>query len=181
MPRKLLPPSTALDMIIWFWMLNGLNLLNPSSLFEKYTINWYVPFGHFARLYLSKWLGKSLFLNLLKYLNQSENIVNKYHRFYCWSIKFPCINNMTRNNKEDFSNLRAAPPDLSFANRLFSFWSKVVTMCFEFLSCLLSHVTQLTSKGQMIKNLITFLFKTMVKFLAASFHQNCSLSFGKQQ
>ena len=47
---------------------------------------------------------------------------------------------MTRNNKEDFSNLRAAPPDLSFANRLFSFWSKVVTMCFEFLSCLLSSV-----------------------------------------
>ena len=49
---------------------------------------------------------------------------------------------MTRNNKEDFSKFRAEAPDLSFANRLFSFWSKVVTMCYEFLRCLLSHVTQ---------------------------------------
>ena len=87
---------------------------------------------------------------------------------------------MTRNNKEDFSKLRAAAPDLSFANRLFSFWSKVVTMWFEFLSCLLSHLAQLTSKWQMFMNRITFSFKTLIKFLAASFHQNFCLPFSKQ-
>ena len=53
---------------------------------------------------------------------------------------------MTRiSNKEDFSKFRAAP-DLSFANRSSSFWSKVVTMCFEFLCCQLTHKTPLTSK-----------------------------------